>query len=49
MPCPHGFSGLLQGDVGWSFEHQQPVSVILGERLALTLIVNIAAVIFICL
>lgn len=47
MPGPHGFSGLLQGDLGWSFEHQQPVSAILGESLALTLIVNLAAVVFI--
>lgn len=47
VPGPHGFSGLLQGDLGWSFEHQQPVSAILGESLILTLIVNIAAVIFI--
>lgn len=47
MPGAHGYSGLIQGDLGWSFEHQQPVSVILGESLLLTLIVNIAAVIFI--
>lgn len=46
-PGPHGFSGLLQGDLGWSFEHQQPVAAILGESLMLTLIVNVAAVIFI--
>jgi peptide/nickel transport system permease protein len=46
-PGEHGFSGLLQGDLGWSFEHQQPVSAILGESLVLTLIVNLAAVVFI--
>ncbi len=47
MPGEHGLSGLLQGDLGWSFEHNQPVSAILGESLMLTLVVNIAAVIFI--
>src|ERR1051325_4918117 len=35
-PGPHGFSGLLQGDLGWSFEHNQPVSAIVGERLLMS-------------
>ena len=26
MPGPNGFSGLLQGDWGWSFEYDKPVS-----------------------
>ncbi len=46
-PGPNGFSGLLQGDWGWSFEYDRPVREVLGEALWLTLVVNIAAVIFV--
>jgi peptide/nickel transport system permease protein len=41
--------GLLQGDLGWSFEYDKPVSEVVGDRLTLTLILNIATVIFIYL
>ena len=32
-PGPNGFSGLLQGDFGWSFEFDRPVSEIVGDAL----------------
>jgi len=47
MPGPNGFSGLLQGDWGWSFEYDKPVVDVVGDALWLTLLVNLAAVIFI--
>jgi peptide/nickel transport system permease protein len=47
MPGPNGWSGLLQGNWGWSFEYNQPVNVVVGQALGLTLLVNIAAVIFV--
>lgn len=47
MPGPDGFSGLLQGDYGWSFEFDAPVSDVLGESLWLTVVVNLAALLFI--
>ncbi|EIM25559.1 ABC transporter permease [Microvirga lotononidis] len=47
MPGPNGFSGLMQGDWGWSFEYDKPVVEVIGDALWLTLLVNLAAVIFI--
>jgi peptide/nickel transport system permease protein len=47
MPGPGGFSGLLQGDWGWSFEFDKPVNQVVGDALWLTLLVNLAVVIFI--
>ena len=47
MPGPHGFSGLIQGNFGWSFEFDQPVSEIVGDSLWLTVLVNMAAVVFV--
>jgi len=47
MPGQNGFSGLLQGDWGWSFEFQRPVNEVVGSSLGLTIVVNIAAVLFI--
>lgn len=46
-PGPNGFSGLLQGDWGWSFEFNRPVKEVVGNALFLTLIVNVAVVLFI--
>ncbi len=46
-PGPNGFSGLLQGDFGWSFEFDQPVADIVGGALWLTVLVNLAAVLFV--
>jgi peptide/nickel transport system permease protein len=47
MPGPAGYSGLLQGDWGWSFEYDRPVREVIGDALWLTLLVNLAVVIFI--
>ncbi len=44
---PQGFSGMLQGDFGWSFEFDEPVADIVGEALWLTVLVNLAAVLFV--
>tara|TARA_R110002124_G_scaffold283464_2_gene459553 strand:+ start:1052 stop:2077 length:1026 start_codon:yes stop_codon:yes gene_type:complete len=46
-PGPNGFSGLVQGDFGWSFEYDQPVGEIVGDALWLTVLVNLAAVLFV--
>ncbi len=46
-PGPAGFSGLLQGDWGWSFEFDKPVGDVVGDALWLTILVNLAVVIFI--
>lgn len=46
-PGPHGFSGLLQGDLGWSFEFDKPVIDVVGEAVWLTIIVNLAVVLFV--
>lgn len=48
-PGPNGFSGMLQGDFGWSFEFDRPVSEIVGDTLWLTVLVNLAAVLFVYL
>ncbi len=46
-PGPNGFSGLLQGDWGWSFEHNRPVGELIGDRLLLTFVINFATILFI--
>ncbi|MEO0667482.1 MAG: ABC transporter permease [Pseudomonadota bacterium] len=46
-PGEYGFSGLLQGDLGWSFFNDEPVIDIVGSKLWLTVLVNLAAVLFI--
>ncbi|SEO58519.1 peptide/nickel transport system permease protein [Salinihabitans flavidus] len=46
-PGPQGFSGMLQGDFGWSFEFDRPVADLVGEALWLTILVNLAAVLFV--
>ena len=47
MPGPDGFSGLLQGDFGWSFELERPVSEVIGETAWLTVLVNLSALLFV--
>jgi peptide/nickel transport system permease protein len=47
LPGPNGWSGLLQGNFGWSFEYNQPVNAVVGQALFLTLVVNLAAVLFV--
>ncbi|MBI1208210.1 MAG: ABC transporter permease subunit [Azospirillum sp.] len=41
--------GLLQGDFGYSFEHDMPVNDVVGDRLILTVVVSFATIIFIWL
>jgi len=38
--------GLLQGDLGWSFEHNVPVADLIGERLVLSFVVALATLLF---
>src|SRR4029078_1332549 len=40
------FSGLIQGDLGWSFEHDLPVKDIVGDRLLLSVILNFSVMLF---
>jgi len=46
MPGPNGFSGLLQGDWGWSFEYDLPVSQVVGDRMLLSFIMNFSVILF---
>lgn len=39
--------GLLQGDFGWSFEHNRPVSELIGQRILLTFVVTFSTIMFI--
>lgn len=48
-PGPQGFYGLIQGNFGWSFEFDLPVADIVGDALWLTVLVNLAAVVFVYL
>ena len=45
-PSERGFSGLLQGDWGWSFEHDLPVNQVVGDRMLLSFILNFTVVLF---
>jgi peptide/nickel transport system permease protein len=45
-PGARGFSGLLQGDWGWSFEYDQPVGNVVGDRMLLSLILNFTVILF---
>ncbi|MBW8905052.1 MAG: ABC transporter permease [Betaproteobacteria bacterium] len=45
-PTEHGFSGLLQGDLGWSFEHDMAVKEVVGDRLLLSFILNFSVILF---
>jgi peptide/nickel transport system permease protein len=47
MPGPQGWSGMIQGNFGWSFEFDRPVAEIVGDSLWLTVLVNLSAVLFI--
>ena len=40
-------SGLVQGDLGYSFEFSLPVSEVVGDRLWLSMVLNFATIIFI--
>ena len=39
--------GLVQGDMGYSFEHQESVSEVVGDRLILTIVVSFASIVFV--
>src|SRR5579859_6765616 len=45
-PGPNGFSGLLEGDLGWSFEHDMAVKDVVGDRLLLSFILNFSVILF---
>ncbi|MDH3668899.1 MAG: ABC transporter permease, partial [Paracoccaceae bacterium] len=47
MPGPDGFAGLLQGDLGWSFELERPVAEVIGETAWLTVLVNMSSLLFV--
>ena len=40
-------TGLVRGDLGYSFEYNQPVSEVIGDRLFLTLLLNALTVAFV--
>ena len=42
-------TGLLRGDLGFSFEYDRPVADVIGERLLMTLLLNAVTVLFIYL
>ena len=48
-PGPDGFDGLLQGNLGWSFELERPVAEVIGETAWLTVLVNLSALLFVYL
>jgi len=45
-PSEGKFHGLLQGDLGWSFEHDLPVKDVVGDRLLLSFILNFSVILF---
>jgi peptide/nickel transport system permease protein len=45
-PSDGKFSGLLQGDFGWSFEHDMAVKDVVGDRLLLSFILNFSVILF---
>ena len=45
----HWAFGLLQGNMGYSFEYERPVADVIGDRLWLTMVVAIASIIFVYL
>nr|WP_281352891.1 ABC transporter permease [Mesorhizobium camelthorni] len=42
----HWLAGMLQGDFGYSFEYQLPVSDVVGDRLWLTVLVSFVTIVF---
>ncbi len=46
-PGSGGFSGLLQGDLGWSFEYQRPVDEVVGDRMFLSFLLNFTTILFV--
>ena len=48
-PGPNGWSGMIQGDFGWSFELDKPVSEVVAEAMWMTLVLNFFAILFVYL
>jgi peptide/nickel transport system permease protein len=48
-PGPTGFNGLLQGNWGWAFEQDMPVSDVVGDRVLLSCLLNFTTIFFIYL
>lgn len=48
-PGSNGFSGLLQGNWGWSFQYDRPVGEVVGDSLLLTIVLNAGTVLFVYL
>ncbi|HYC15501.1 MAG TPA: ABC transporter permease [Stellaceae bacterium] len=46
MQYAYWVGGLAQGDLGFSFEYERPVSQVVGDRLLLTFIVSLATILF---
>ena len=46
-PGSGGFEGLLQGNLGWSFEYDLPVDEVVGDRLFLSFVLNFTTIIFV--
>jgi peptide/nickel transport system permease protein len=46
-PGPDGFNGLLQGHWGWSFEFNLPVNDVVGDRLTLSVVLNLTTLLFV--
>jgi peptide/nickel transport system permease protein len=46
-PGEKGFAGLLQGNLGWSFEYGLPVTEVVGDRIWLSFVVAFSTIIFI--
>ena len=46
-PGEHGFAGLLQGNMGWSFEYGIPVNELVGDRILLSFVVAFSTIVFI--
>ena len=42
----HWVTGMLQGDFGFSFEYELPVSEVVGDRLYLTMLVSVVTILF---
>ncbi|MGE0845598.1 MAG: ABC transporter permease [Flavobacteriaceae bacterium] len=42
----HWVTGLVQGDFGYSFEYELPVSEVVGDRMYLTILVSFVTIIF---
>ncbi len=45
-PTDQGYSGLIQGDFGWSFEHDLPVKEVVGDRMLMSFILNFSVILF---